>query len=159
MPRRLTSTLRICWLSCWSGYGSFEVDTAVVVLLDASSRDLIATAASGIEAEVRQGVHIPVGEGFAGRIAADKKTVILEQVDHNTVVNPLLRERGIRSLLGVPLLSSGRVIGVLHVGTLGARRGTVAWTDDGLGQGGRMRRRPGQVAPPRSGFAGFPVSA
>ena len=102
----------------------FEVDTAVVLLLDASARDLIATAASGIEAEVRQGVHIPVGEGFAGRIAADKKPVILEQIDHTTVVNPILRQRGIRALLGVPLLSSGRVIGVLHVGTLGARRFT-----------------------------------
>lgn len=102
----------------------FEVDTAVVLLLDASARDLIATAASGIEAEVRQGVHIPVGEGFAGRIAADKKPVILEQIDHTTVVNPILRQRGIRALLGVPLLSSARVIGVLHVGTLGARRFT-----------------------------------
>jgi serine phosphatase RsbU (regulator of sigma subunit) len=38
------------------------------------------------------------------------------------VLNPILREQGIRSLLGVPLLSSGDVIGVLHVGTLGARR-------------------------------------
>jgi anti-sigma regulatory factor (Ser/Thr protein kinase)/putative methionine-R-sulfoxide reductase with GAF domain len=104
--------------------GLCEVDTAAVLLLDASSRDLIATAASGIEAEVHQGVHIPVGEGFAGRIAADKKPVILEQVDHTTVVNPILQARGIRSLLGVPLLSSGRVIGVLHVGTLGARRFT-----------------------------------
>jgi GAF domain-containing protein len=104
--------------------GLFEVDTAAVLLLDASSRDLIATAASGIEAEVHQGVHIPVGEGFAGRIAADKKPVILEQVDHTTVVNPILRARGIRALLGVPLLSSGRVIGILHVGTLGARRFT-----------------------------------
>lgn len=104
--------------------GLFDVDTAVVLLLDASARDLIATAASGIEAEVRQGVHIPVGEGFAGRIAADKKPVILEQIDHTTVVNPILRQRGIRALLGVPLLSSGRVIGVLHVGTLGARRFT-----------------------------------
>lgn len=102
--------------------GLFDVDTAVVLLLDASARDLIATAASGIEAEVRQGVHIPVGEGFAGRIAADKKPVILEQIDHTTVVNPILRQRGIRALLGVPLLSSGRVIGVLHVGTLGGRR-------------------------------------
>jgi serine phosphatase RsbU (regulator of sigma subunit) len=40
------------------------------------------------------------------------------------VLNPILRERGIRSLLGVPLLSSGEVLGVLHVGTLGARRFT-----------------------------------
>jgi serine phosphatase RsbU (regulator of sigma subunit)/anti-sigma regulatory factor (Ser/Thr protein kinase) len=34
------------------------------------------------------------------------------------VLNPILREKGIRSLLGVPLVVEGRVIGVLHVGSL-----------------------------------------
>jgi serine phosphatase RsbU (regulator of sigma subunit) len=42
-------------------------------------------------------------------------------VDHTTVRNPLLVDRGIRSLLGVPLLVGGRVIGVLHVGSLSGR--------------------------------------
>ena len=43
-----------------------RVDTAAVLLLDASSGQLIATAAVGLEEEVRQGVRIPVGRGFAG---------------------------------------------------------------------------------------------
>jgi len=34
------------------------------------------------------------------------------------VYNPLLREKGIKSLLGVPLFVEGRAIGVLQVGTL-----------------------------------------
>jgi anti-sigma regulatory factor (Ser/Thr protein kinase)/putative methionine-R-sulfoxide reductase with GAF domain len=106
--------------------GLLEVDTAAVLLLDPSTERLVATAARGIEAEVRQGVRIPVGKGFAGQIAAEKKPVILEHVDHTNVLNPILRERGIRSLLGVPLLRSGSVIGVLHVGTLIPRR----FTDD-----------------------------
>jgi Stage II sporulation protein E (SpoIIE)/GAF domain len=106
--------------------GLLEVDTAAVLLLDSSAEYLVATAAKGIEAEVRQGIRIPVGKGFAGRIAAERKSVILDRVDHTNVLNPILRERGIRSLLGVPLLSRGNVIGVLHVGTLGSRR----FTDD-----------------------------
>jgi anti-sigma regulatory factor (Ser/Thr protein kinase)/putative methionine-R-sulfoxide reductase with GAF domain len=104
--------------------GLLEVDTVAVLLLDASSEQLVATAAKGIEAEVRQGVRIPLGKGFAGRIAAEKKPVVLERVDHFNVLNPILWERGIRSLLGVPLLSSGSVVGVLHVGALGERRFT-----------------------------------
>lgn len=104
--------------------GLLGADTAAVLLLDPSGEDLVATAAKGIEAEVRQGVRIPLGRGFAGRIAAEKQPVFLERVDHTNVLNPILRERGIRSLLGVPLLSSGDVIGVLHVGTLTARRFT-----------------------------------
>ena len=79
------------------------------------------TAASGIEEEVRQGVRIPLGAGFAGRVAASPEPVILTTVDHTTVVNPLLVDRGIKSLLGVPLLVGGNVIGVLHVGSLSGR--------------------------------------
>jgi phosphoserine phosphatase RsbU/P len=98
-----------------------QADTAAVLLLDQPAGQLVATAASGIEEEVRQGVRIPLGAGFAGRVAASREPVILTTVDHTTVRNPLLVDRGIRSLLGVPLLVGGNVIGVLHVGSLGNR--------------------------------------
>jgi sigma-B regulation protein RsbU (phosphoserine phosphatase) len=38
-----------------------DVDTAAVLLIDQASGDLVATAASGLEEEVRQGVRIPMG--------------------------------------------------------------------------------------------------
>jgi phosphoserine phosphatase RsbU/P len=98
-----------------------RADTAAVLLLDQSASQLVATAASGIEEEVRQGVRIPLGAGFAGRVAASGEPFILNQVDHTTVRNPLLVDRGIKSLLGVPLLVGGKVIGVLHVGSLSGR--------------------------------------
>ena len=104
-----------------------NADTAAVLLLDSSGRQLIATAASGLEEEVRQGVRIPVGGGFAGRIAAERRPVILDHVDHGNVLNPILLEKGIRSLVGVPLLVHGAVIGVLHVGTM---RNRIFTTDD-----------------------------
>jgi hypothetical protein len=44
-----------------------RADTAAVLLLDPSSGYLIATAAAALEEEVRQGVRIPLGQGFAGR--------------------------------------------------------------------------------------------
>ncbi len=101
-----------------------EADTAAVLLLDFASGQLIATAAAGLEEEVRQGVRIPVGRGFAGRIAAEHRPVILDRVDHTTVLNPILLAKGIRSMMGVPLVAGGRVIGVLHVGSLTDRRFT-----------------------------------
>jgi GAF domain-containing protein/anti-sigma regulatory factor (Ser/Thr protein kinase) len=100
---------------------TLAVDTAAILLLDAESNELVARAAKGIEEEVRKGVRIPMGGGFAGRIAATSAPVRIEDVDRGEVLNPILIERGIRSLLGVPLLVEGRVIGVLHVGSLTPR--------------------------------------
>ena len=94
------------------------VDTCAVLLLDEATSELVARAAVGIEEEVEQGVRIPVGGGFAGRVAASKQPVILDDVDHADVLNPILRQKGIKSMLGVPLLVGSRVLGVLHVGTL-----------------------------------------
>lgn len=97
------------------------VDTAAVLLLDPSCQFLIATVARGVEEEVHQGVRIPLGRGFAGRIAKERHWVAIDHVDHSNVLNPILREKGIASLLGVPLLAGGSVLGVLHVGTLAPR--------------------------------------
>jgi sigma-B regulation protein RsbU (phosphoserine phosphatase) len=101
-----------------------STDTAVVLLMDESSQFLVATAARGIDEEVSQGVRVPLGRGFAGRVAAERRPVILEQVSTANVVNPLLLRKGIRSMLGVPLLNGDSVVGVLHVGTLATRRFT-----------------------------------
>nr|WP_240942360.1 GAF domain-containing SpoIIE family protein phosphatase [Planosporangium thailandense] len=99
-----------------------DVDTATVLLLDPSGQQLVATAARGLEEEVRQGVRIPVGSGFAGRVAAGGQPVRIEHVDPTNVINPILLDKGIASMLGVPMIVAGRVIGVLHVGTLAPRR-------------------------------------
>lgn len=101
-----------------------EVDTATVLLADASGRQLIAVESVGLEEEVRQGVQVPVGRGFAGRVACTREPVVIDHVDETTVVNPLLWEHGLTTLLGVPLLVGGRLVGVLHVGAVVARQFT-----------------------------------
>jgi sigma-B regulation protein RsbU (phosphoserine phosphatase) len=101
-----------------------RVDTAVILLLDEHAQQLVATAAKGLEEEVRQGFRIAVGRGFAGRIARDKQPVVLENVTAADVVNPILLDKGIRSLMGVPMFAGGEVIGVLHVGCLCPHRFT-----------------------------------
>jgi serine phosphatase RsbU (regulator of sigma subunit)/anti-sigma regulatory factor (Ser/Thr protein kinase) len=96
-------------------------DTAAVLLLDEDLGVLVARAARGLEEEVRQGVRVPLARGFAGRVAAEAQPIVIEDLDHAEVVNPILRQKGIRSLLGVPVHVEGRVIGVMHVGTLQQR--------------------------------------
>lgn len=100
---------------------ALEADTCAVLMLDEDRNELVARAARGVEEEVERGVRIPVGKGFAGRVAAERRPVIIPDVDHSEVLNPILREKGIRSVLGAPLIARGRVLGVVHVGTLQPR--------------------------------------
>jgi putative methionine-R-sulfoxide reductase with GAF domain len=101
-----------------------QADTAAILLADPSGTQLVATAASGLEQEVRQGVRLPIGRGFAGTVAALQQPIAIEHVDHTNVRNPILVNVGIVSLLGVPMISGGQGLGVLHVGTLTPRRFT-----------------------------------
>jgi serine phosphatase RsbU (regulator of sigma subunit)/anti-sigma regulatory factor (Ser/Thr protein kinase) len=102
------------------------VDTAAVLLVEEGGRTLAARAAKGLEEEVERGFRLPVGRGFAGRVAFTREPVVIEDLDNAPIqpVNPLFREKGVRSLLGVPLLVEGEVIGVLHVGSLTLREFT-----------------------------------
>jgi anti-sigma regulatory factor (Ser/Thr protein kinase)/putative methionine-R-sulfoxide reductase with GAF domain len=96
-------------------------DTAAILLLDDERKELVARAAKGLEEEVDRGTRIPIGQGFAGRIAAGRTPIYIADVDHADVLNPVLREKQVRSLLGVPLVAEGEVVGVMHVGTLAPR--------------------------------------
>jgi signal transduction histidine kinase len=101
---------------------ALETDTCAVLLLDEERKELVARAAKGLEEEVERRVRIPVGRGFAGRISATRQPVIIDDLEHADVVNPILREKGLKSMLGVPLIAEGKLLGVLHVGTLHPRR-------------------------------------
>ena len=120
---------------------TLSVDTAAILLLDPETDQLVARAAKGIEEEVEQGVRIPIGLGFAGRIAAERVAIFIADVDHADILNPILREKGIQSLLGVPLIVEGDLIGVLHVGSLKPRVFTAR--DAAMLQSAAARAAPG----------------
>jgi serine phosphatase RsbU (regulator of sigma subunit)/anti-sigma regulatory factor (Ser/Thr protein kinase) len=101
--------------------GILDVDTSAILLLEDDDTTLVPRAAKGLEEEVERAVRIPVGRGFAGRIAATRQPVRIANVAEADIVNPILREKGLESLLGVPLLVEGTAVGVLHVGTLRRR--------------------------------------
>ncbi len=93
-----------------------HADTVAILLLEKQENELVAWAAQGLEEEVEYGVRIPVGRGFAGQIVATAQPIIISEVENADLFNPLLREKGIKSLLGVPMMIEGRPMGVLHVG-------------------------------------------
>jgi serine phosphatase RsbU (regulator of sigma subunit) len=103
------------------------VDTVAVLLVDTAATQLVAHATRGLDEELRQGTRVPIGRGFAGRIASEGTPIILDEVGPDVVVNPILWRKGIKALLGVPMIVAGTLIGVMHVGVRTARTFT---TDD-----------------------------
>src|SRR5256885_16334532 len=64
------------------------------------------------------GTTFQIGEGFAGRIAATRKPLLLRCAsDDPRVHGDHLRKSGIRALYGVPLAIGDEVIGVAHMGS------------------------------------------
>jgi PAS domain S-box-containing protein len=97
-----------------------RVDAATVLLADG---DRLSVRASLGVANLQQSTYVhTVGLGFVGLVAAEQKPVYIEDAATNPlIVDPLVRERGLRSMLGVPLKRSGRLVGVLHAGWLTER--------------------------------------
>ena len=98
-----------------------ETDIASVMLLDVHAHQLVTTAAKGLEEELRIGFRLSVGRGFAGQVAQQGTPLIIEDVRPEDVASDVLRQRGVRSLLGVPMQPGGDLVGVLVVGSLAAR--------------------------------------
>jgi anti-sigma regulatory factor (Ser/Thr protein kinase)/putative methionine-R-sulfoxide reductase with GAF domain len=120
---------------------ALRVDTVAILLLDEEAQQLVAHAAKGLEEEVEAGVRIPIGQGFAGRVAEERVAIFISDVDHADILNPILRQKGLRSLLGVPLIVEGDLIGVLHVGSMKPR--TFGQQDLALLQVAAARAAPG----------------
>lgn len=100
-----------------------NVDNAAILLLDETGQTLTLKAARGPEEKQVGETQVPVGKGFAGRIAASREPLLVDDLSTYDVANPLLRER-LHSIVGVPLLVEDRLVGVVHIGSSTARHFT-----------------------------------
>ncbi|WP_317104668.1 GAF domain-containing protein [Chroococcidiopsis sp. SAG 2025] len=101
-----------------------EVDTVAVLLQTENGEQLAVHATLGLEEEIETGVRIPIGQGFAGKIAAHPELTIVDDLSTIEIYSPVLRQKGLHSMLGVPLFASNRVVGVFHIGSLHPRHFT-----------------------------------
>ncbi|HEY7958334.1 MAG TPA: ATP-binding protein [Polyangia bacterium] len=92
------------------------VDTATVLMREG---DLLVTKASvGLEEEQRTEFTVPLGRGYAGRIAAGHAPLSIRGEAINRIASsPVVHETPLCVLYGVPLESAGSVIGVAHMGS------------------------------------------
>jgi signal transduction histidine kinase len=92
------------------------VDNAAILLLDEDGRTLTLRAAHGPEEEVVGQVQVPVANGITGRIAASRIPLIVDDVSEAEGVSLLAKEK-LRSMVGAPLLTEGRLVGIIYVGS------------------------------------------
>ncbi|MEV0058096.1 GAF domain-containing SpoIIE family protein phosphatase [Saccharopolyspora shandongensis] len=101
-----------------------NVDTAAVMRYEPAGELLVATAAVGIEDEVRQNVRVHTGPAFAQAVASGRRPPILDSQEDPSVLRPVFQEHGIATLMGAPMLAGGEIVGVLYIGTYDTRRFT-----------------------------------
>jgi len=93
-----------------------EVDTVTLLLPVKDQQHLAVYATLGLEEEMEQEIRIPIGEGIAGRIAFSMQPMIIDDMSAVDVFSPILRQKGLRSLVGIPIPINEQSVGVLHVG-------------------------------------------
>jgi GAF domain-containing protein len=86
-----------------------------LMLLDAASRELRVRVAAGVEPELWPKIRVRIGEGIAGRVAAEARPLRLRGKADRQAFR-IVRERlDVESALCVPLVHEGRVLGVLNL--------------------------------------------
>ena len=94
-----------------------EADTAAILLVEDDGL-LHVRATVGLEREIKSAVAIPIGAGMAGKVAAERTSLLVPDLSQIELVSPVLRERGVNSLVAIPLVVEDRVIGVVHAGSI-----------------------------------------
>ncbi len=102
---------------------ALDADTATILLLEPDGEHLTPIQTAGIREDADHAVRIPLGAGAAGRIAVSESGQIFNDLTEVEVYNPQLRQNT-KSLVGAPLKVGGRVIGVIHVGSVTPREFT-----------------------------------
>lgn len=92
-------------------------NSVAVLLANEAEDELVARASFGLGEEVSTDLGIHAGEGMAGRVLANRKPLLVDDLSTTEVVSPSLRRMHIRSIVAVPMLSGERLLGVLHAGS------------------------------------------
>lgn len=91
-----------------------QADTTAILLTDATG-DLIVRATEGLNADII-GIRVPVGTGFSGLVARERKPLTIEGELPLSQFTELLATEQIQAASGVPLLADKHLLGVLSIG-------------------------------------------
>ncbi|OGF50671.1 MAG: histidine kinase [Candidatus Firestonebacteria bacterium RIFOXYA2_FULL_40_8] len=90
-----------------------------LLLLDDNKKELVIRATQSISEAYNRKPNIKLGEGIAGRVALEKKPIVISDVRiHPDYLNrDVAKKESLVSLLAVPMLVKGKIIGVFNLYT------------------------------------------
>ena len=92
-----------------------DADTAAILLVEPDGKLHVRSTAGGLGGDSTIG--IPIGEGMAGSVAANRAPLLVPDLSKIDLYRSTLRDRGINSIVAIPLVVEDRVIGVVHAGS------------------------------------------
>lgn len=96
--------------------GGMGADAGVIVMEEGPG-NLVTKTAVGFSGIPTEGVRLYRGQGLAWAVFADREPVLIPDVESDyRVEEPYLKELGLRSVVGVPIVSGDQVVGVVEVG-------------------------------------------
>jgi signal transduction histidine kinase/HD-GYP domain-containing protein (c-di-GMP phosphodiesterase class II) len=93
-----------------------NVRKASIMLLDKDTQELRIESAVGMEEEIVENARVKLGEGISGRVALERRSFLVTDIDEDTRVNAKNNDflYDSRSFLCVPIVNDEEVIGVIN---------------------------------------------
>ncbi len=87
-----------------------------LMLYDEEKQELVLRASQSLSKDYLEKGNIKVGESVSGKVVKTRKPIVVENVRRDKLYNfpDIAKKEGLYSLLSVPLLFKGKVIGVLN---------------------------------------------
>ncbi|MBU4000539.1 GAF and ANTAR domain-containing protein [Patescibacteria group bacterium] len=87
-----------------------------LMLIDEKTNELVIRASQSISEEYNKKPPLKVGEGIAGKVAKENKSIVVKDVikEKEYKYKNIAKKEGLCSLLCVPLAARGKVIGVIN---------------------------------------------
>ena len=94
-----------------------EFDCGIAYLLDEDKAQLKARAWKGIQVEdIPELDSISLGEGIIGKVAQEGQLIFVEDASCDSRISKkIVRERAIKSLVAIPVVSKDRILGVISI--------------------------------------------
>jgi signal transduction protein with GAF and PtsI domain len=91
-----------------------------IMVLDKNQQELRIIATQSLSEEYRKKGNIPVGQSISGRVVIEKRPITIPDVtmDPEYIYKDIAKKEGLKSMLAVPMMLKGTVLGVINIYTI-----------------------------------------